>query len=149
MQTIASLVTGLLFGLGLIVSGMDNPKKVINFLDLAGQWDPSLALVMGGAILVGSVLFRSAIKRSQSVLGAQMHIPAVTKIDARLMLGSLIFGVGWGAAGYCPGPALVSLLQGNVKSVLFVIAMLSGMAMYELIEALRSQRSNSRGSRSQ
>ncbi|MEP3563378.1 MAG: DUF6691 family protein, partial [Marinobacter sp.] len=102
---ITSLVAGLIFGLGLIISGLANPAKVLGFLDLAGLWDPSLALVMGGAILVGLVAFTVAKKRTLSLLGFNMKLPTSTKIDKRLVGGSLMFGVGWGIAGFCPGPA--------------------------------------------
>ena len=134
MRAIAALVAGLLFGLGLIQSGMTDPSKVIGFLDLAGQWDPSLAFVMGGAILVGAVLFRFAVRRKTALLGEPMRLPALRTIDRRLVLGSLSFGVGWGLAGYCPGPALTSLVSGSLKPVLFVAAMVAGMALFELLQ---------------
>jgi len=137
MQTFIALFSGLLFGIGLIVSGMTNPAKVIGFLDIAGQWDPSLGLVMGGAILVALPAFRFAARRSVSLLGAPLALPASTRIDRRLLLGSLAFGVGWGLAGFCPGPAVTSLLSGSAKPVLFVAAMLAGMGLYELIERRR------------
>lgn len=132
MQRIFEFFIGLLFGLGLILSGMSNPGKVLGFLDLAGNWDPSLAFVMGGAILVGLVAFQVARKRSQTFLGGALKLPSRTDIDKRLVLGSLAFGVGWGLAGFCPGPALVSLGSGQIKGVIFVIAMVAGMGIYEL-----------------
>lgn len=125
-------MAGLLFGLGLILSGMSNPAKVIGFLDLAGNWDPSLGFVMAGAILVGLVAFRLARGRSVSLLGEPMQLPASRGIDRSLVLGSLTFGVGWGLAGYCPGPALASLASGGQKPLMFVLAMLAGMALYEV-----------------
>lgn len=131
MKWLSAFVAGLVFGLGLILSGMTNPAKVIGFLDLAGQWDPSLGLVMGGAIMVASVGFHLAGKRSRAVLGEPMRLPTATQIDRRLVLGSLTFGVGWGLAGYCPGPAVASLLSGRSEPVIFVLAMLAGMALYE------------------
>jgi uncharacterized membrane protein YedE/YeeE len=134
MQAISALITGLIFGLGLIVSGMTNPAKVIGFLDLAGSWDPSLAFVMGGAILVGFFAFRLAGRRAKSWLGALMHLPTARAIDRRLIVGGLTFGAGWGLAGYCPGPALTSLLSGGSKPVIFVLAMLAGMAIFEVLE---------------
>ncbi|MGB7479345.1 MAG: YeeE/YedE family protein [Burkholderiaceae bacterium] len=137
MQIFVALISGLLFGIGLIVSGMTNPAKVIGFLDIAGQWDPSLGFVMGGAILVGLPAFRLAARRSVSLLGAPLALPTATQIDRRLVLGSLAFGVGWGLAGFCPGPAISSLLTGSAKPVLFVAAMLAGMGLYELIERRR------------
>lgn len=134
MRVLMALMVGLLFGLGLILSGMSDPAKVLGFLDLAGSWDPSLAFVMGGAVLVGSLVFPFATKRSKSILGDAMRIPTATQIDRRLVLGGLTFGIGWGMAGYCPGPALASLALGGVKPMLFVVAMLTGMGVFELLE---------------
>lgn len=134
---LASLLSGLVFGLGLIVSGMADPAKVLGFLDLAGHWDPSLAFVMAGAIAVGTVAFMVANRRAASLLGAPMRLPSSRLIDRRLVGGSLLFGVGWGIAGFCPGPALVSLGMGEVKAVVFVAAMLAGMALFELLELRR------------
>jgi uncharacterized membrane protein YedE/YeeE len=134
MHILTALIAGLTFGIGLIVSGMTNPAKVIGFLELAGDWDPSLAFVMGGAIAIGLVAFRFAAGRTASLLGAVMRMPTATQIDRRLVLGSLAFGAGWGLAGYCPGPALASLLSGSSKPVIFVIAMLAGMGIFELLE---------------
>ena len=104
----SSLLLGVLFGLGLIVAGMTDPAKVIGFLDLAGAWDPSLGFVMGGAILVGLAGFALAKKRSTSFLGNPMQLPTSRDTDKRLVMGSLLFGAGWGLAGFCPGPAIVS-----------------------------------------
>lgn len=126
---------GLIFGLGLIVSGMTDPGKVIGFLDLAGLWDPSLAFVMGGAILVGLLAFTLAKKRTTSFLGGAMQLPTARDIDKRLVLGSMAFGVGWGLAGFCPGPAIVSMGAGEPKAFVFVLAMLAGMALFELLES--------------
>jgi uncharacterized protein len=134
MQIFTALMVGLLFGIGLIVSGMTDPAKVIGFLDLAGSWDPSLGFVMGGAILVGVFAFGVARKRERSLLGAPMRLPTATVIDRRLVLGSLAFGAGWGLAGYCPGPALASLATGGAKPLLFTLAMLAGMALFEVLE---------------
>lgn len=136
MQVFMALVVGLLFGIGLIVSGMTDPSKVQSFLDLAGSWDPSLALVMGGAILVGLVAFRLAANRSRAILDGPMRWPTTPRIDRRLVLGGLAFGVGWGLAGYCPGPALASLATGTVKPLIFTGALLAGMAIFELLERL-------------
>ena len=141
MFVLTSLLAGLVFGLGLIVSGMANPAKVLGFLDLAGAWDPSLALVMGGAIAVGFFAFLVAKKRSRSLLGAQMRLPTATHIDRRLVAGSVLFGMGWGLAGFCPGPGLVALGMGQPKAVVFVLAMLAGMAAFELIEKARTKAS--------
>jgi uncharacterized protein len=134
MIALASLLAGLVFGLGLIVSGMANPAKVLGFLDLAGHWDPSLAFVMAGAIAVGSVAFLAARRRSKSLLGAAMRLPSARGIDRRLVVGSVVFGVGWGIAGFCPGPGLVALGMGEAKALVFVLAMLAGMGIFELIE---------------
>ena len=114
MQVLMALLTGIVFGLGLIVSGMTDPAKVIGFLDLAGKWDPSLAFVMAGAILVGLFAFRLAARREQAILGGAMRLPTARHIDRRLILGGLAFGAGWGLAGYCPGPALASLATTSV-----------------------------------
>ena len=132
MQIITALAAGLIFGLGLILSGMTDPSKVIGFLDLAGRWDPSLAFVMGGAILVGVVAFQFAKRREKSLLGDVMRLPTARHVDRRLVLGSLAFGTGWGLAGYCPGPALVAVAQGGMQPLIFVAAMLGGMAFYEI-----------------
>ncbi len=134
MLMFTSLLAGLVFGVGLIVSGMANPAKVLGFLDLAGPWDPSLAFVMGGAILVGLVAFRFGSKRTRSLLGAEMKMPTARGIDRRLIIGSTLFGIGWGVAGFCPGPALVALGMGQMKAVIFVAAMLAGMGVFELLE---------------
>jgi uncharacterized membrane protein YedE/YeeE len=134
MQVLMALFVGLVFGIGLIVSGMTNPAKVQGFLDLAGNWDPSLAFVMGGAILVGLIAFRFASKRERSLLGDVMRLPTATQIDRRLVLGGLAFGAGWGLAGYCPGPVLASLVVGGAKPLIFAGAMLAGMAIFEVLE---------------
>ena len=131
---ISEFAVGLLFGIGLILSGMTDPGKVIGFLDLAGAWDPSLALVMGGAILVGVFAFALAKKRTTTLLGGAMQLPISNDIDKRLLAGSLLFGVGWGLAGFCPGPAIVSLGSGQPKAAVFVLAMLVGMALFEWSE---------------
>jgi len=132
MQLLMSLLTGLIFGLGLIVSGMTDPSKVTGFLDLAGAWDPSLALVMGGAIGVNLIAFRLARTRARAILGGPMHLPEARQIDRRLVLGGLTFGVGWGLAGFCPGPALASLATSGSKPLIFTLAMLLGMAIFEI-----------------
>ena len=134
MQRIFEFLIGLVFGLGLILSGMSNPSKVLGFLDITGLWDPSLAFVMGGAILVGIVAFAVARKRTTTFLGGALKLPSSTDIDKRLVIGSLTFGVGWGLAGYCPGPALVSLGSGQPKALIFVVSMFVGMAIYEVLQ---------------
>ena len=134
MPTFFALLAGAVFGIGLIVSGMADPAKVLGFLDLAGNWDPSLAFVMGGAILVGVVAFTFARRRTVSLLGLQMRMPTATQVDRRLVGGGLLFGIGWGIAGFCPGPALVALGMGEQKALVFVAAMLVGMGLFELLE---------------
>ena len=134
MQLLMAWLAGLVFGLGLIVSGMTDPSKVTGFLNLAGAWDPSLALVMGGAVGVGLVAFRFARTRSQALLGGPMQLPTARQIDRRLVLGGLTFGIGWGLAGFCPGPALASLATGGSKPLIFTAAMLVGMVIFEVLE---------------
>lgn len=131
MTTLFSFFAGLVFGAGLIVSGMTNPAKVLGFLDLAGRWDPSLALVMAGAIAVGLVAFSIARRRNTTWLGLPLLIPVATHIDRRLVIGSALFGVGWGLAGICPGPALVLVVAGGAKGLIFFAAMLAGMGLFE------------------
>lgn len=138
MYVFTALLAGLVFGMGLIVSGMANPAKVLGFLDLAGRWDPSLALVMVGAISVGLIAFTVAARRTRSFLGAELKLPGARHIDRRLIGGGLLFGVGWGVAGFCPGPALVALGVGEAKAVIFVMAMLVGMGIFELLERRKS-----------
>jgi uncharacterized membrane protein YedE/YeeE len=134
MPFLTSLLAGLVFGLGLIISGMANPAKVLGFLDLAGAWDPSLALVMVGANAVGLGAFALARRRTRSFLSLKLQLPTSRHIDRRLVVGSLLFGVGWGIAGSCPGPALVALGMAEAKAAVFVLAMLVGMAIFEWLE---------------
>jgi uncharacterized membrane protein YedE/YeeE len=136
MTVFFSFFAGLVFGLGLIISGMANPAKVLGFLDLAGPWDPSLAFVMAGAIAVGAFAFAFARRRTTTLLDLPMQLPTADKLDRRLVGGSLLFGVGWGVAGFCPGPALVALGMGEAKAVVFVAAMLVGMGLFEVLESL-------------
>jgi len=137
MRLATAFVVGLVFGLGLLLSGMADPAKVLGFLDLAGAWDPSLMFVMGGAVGVGSVAFAFARTRTRSLLGEPLQLPTKTSVDRRLIVGALLFGAGWGLAGFCPGPAVVALGAGEAKAVVFVIAMVAGMALFELVEARR------------
>lgn len=137
IDTLSSFIVGLIFGIGLILAGMTDPSKVIGFLDIAGRWDPSLAFVMGGAILVGVVAFRFARKRSANFFGGAIRLPTKSDIDLRLVGGSLVFGIGWGMAGFCPGPALTALGTGNAKAAIFVLAMVAGMAIFEFAERFR------------
>jgi uncharacterized membrane protein YedE/YeeE len=140
MQVVSAFIVGLVFGIGLIVAGMTDPSKVLGFLDLAGNWNPSLAFVMGGAILVGLVAFRFAGKRERSLLGDAMRLPTARQVDRRLVLGGLAFGAGWGMGGFCPGPALASLAAGSPKPLIFSAAMLAGMAIYEIVERATAAR---------
>lgn len=133
MNLLTALIAGLIFGLGLLISGMSNPAKVIGFLDLAGNWDPSLAFVMAGAIAIATVGFALARKRTTSLLQLPIQLPTNKQIDIRLVLGSALFGIGWGLAGICPGPSLVLLGMGVGKGVLFVVAMLAGMGIFEFV----------------
>lgn len=135
MRKLTAFLAGLLFGLGLLLAGMSNPSKVLAFLDIGGQWDPSLALVMLGAIGSAWLPFHWAMKQPRSLLGAPMQIPATRKLDRRLVGGSLLFGVGWGIAGICPGPALVLLPGGHWQSAVFVAAMLAGMLLFARLQA--------------
>ena len=135
MYVLTALLSGLVFGLGLIVSGMANPAKVLGFLDLGGAWDPSLALVMAGAILVGFFAFLVAKNRTRSFIGADMKLPTASAIDRRLLTGSALFGAGWGVAGFCPGPGLVALGMGEPKALVFVVAMLVGMVIFNWRES--------------
>lgn len=139
MTSIAALLAGLLFGVGLMVSGMANPAKVQGFLDIAGRWDPSLAFVMAGAIAIGSLAFLIAKRRKRSFLGLPVQLPASTVVTLRLVLGSAAFGIGWGLAGFCPGPALVALGAGYPKAVGFVAAMVAGMVVFEIIERAKTK----------
>ncbi|UOD27416.1 YeeE/YedE family protein [Massilia violaceinigra] len=131
-NVITAFASGLVFGLGLILSGMTDPAKVIGFLDLAGNFNPALAFVMAGAIPVAAIGLRIAARRQSA-----LHLPTTRTIDKRLLLGALTFGAGWGVAGYCPGPALASLTTGGSDALVFVAAMLGGMLIYEMAEARR------------
>jgi uncharacterized membrane protein YedE/YeeE len=133
---ISEFVVGLMFGVGLMASGMTDPGKVIGFLDLFGAWDPSLAMVMGGAVVVGFFAFALAKKRTTTFLGGALRFPTSTQMDKPLVIGSLLFGAGWGLGGLCPGPALVSMADGQAKAMLFVGAMLVGMLGFELMDRL-------------
>jgi uncharacterized protein len=133
MPVLLQFVIGLIFGFGLLLSGMSNPAKVLNFLDLggiaAGTWDPSLAFVMAGAVAITFVGFNFVLKRSQPLFAEKFHVPTKAEIDRRIILGPAIFGVGWGLAGFCPGSALTALGLGSKSAVLFVAAMLAGMVL--------------------
>lgn len=136
MILISAFMSGLIFGIGLILSGMTDPAKVIGFLDVTGSWNPSLAFVMIGAIAVAYFAFRTAARQSKTILGEQIALPAKKDIDTRLIVGSITFGIGWGLAGYCPGPAIASIATNASEPILFSAAMLAGMAIYEVLQKL-------------
>jgi uncharacterized membrane protein YedE/YeeE len=128
-RVLISLVCGLIFGVGLIISQMSNPAKVIGFLDISGQWDPSLAFVMGGAVAVFTIAYRLALRRHAPLFDKSFRVPEKTRLDKPLIIGSLLFGVGWGFAGFCPGPAIVSSGFGDPRVWAFVVTMLAGMVL--------------------
>ena len=132
-KTFIALVSGLLFGVGLGFSQMIDPEKVIGFLDLAGNWDPTLAFVMGGAVLVTLITFRFILKRPTPILNSKFHVPTRKDIDKPLLIGSALFGIGWGIGGYCPGPAVTSLVLGSLNPLLFVAAMIAGSLTYKWV----------------
>jgi len=140
MRLLVAFLAGLLFAIGLVISGMTLPSKVVGFLDVFGHWDPSLAFVMLGAVGVYATLSRLIARRTKPVLSDSFQIPASGAIDGRLVAGAAIFGVGWGLAGYCPGPAVVSAGSGSRSALVFVSAMLGGMLLYELWQRLRADR---------
>ena len=135
MSKLIAVLSGLLFGMGLLASGMTDPAKVKGFLDLFGAWDPSLALVMGGAIAVGLIGFPLAGKRTASWSGEPIDLPKSKVVDLRLVLGGILFGVGWGIAGYCPGPGIVAASSGSLAGGAFVVAMLAGMGIHDRLIA--------------
>ena len=139
LYTLSSFGAGLLFGLGLLLSGMANPEKVLGFLDLFGRWDPSLALVMAGAIAVGMPLFTLVRRHPHSILGAPIALPTRRDIDRRLVIGSVTFGVGWGLAGFCPGPGVVALGALYPGAAIFVGAMLAGMWLFHGVEKRKAR----------
>ena len=138
MREAVNLLAGLIFGLGLLISGMANPAKVQNFLDLAGAFDPSLLFVMAGAVVVTLVGYRLVLRAPKPVLTERFHLPAVKDIDARLVGGAALFGVGWGLSGFCPGPAITSLALLAKGTLVFVPAMLAGLALARLVMRARA-----------
>jgi uncharacterized membrane protein YedE/YeeE len=134
-MVLAAFLSGLLFGIGLVVSGMTNPAKVLNFLDIAGTWDPSLAFVMGGAVVTTAIGYRLVLARDRPLLADRFHLPTTTAIDTRLLAGSALFGLGWGLVGYCPGPAVTALTIAAPAALVFLPAMLAGMAMARALPA--------------
>jgi uncharacterized membrane protein YedE/YeeE len=142
MKAFAAFVSGLVFGIGLLVSGMADPSKVIGFLDVAGRFDPTLIVVMASALAVSAVVYAVARRRTAGLLGDAFDLPSSRKLDSRLIAGSIVFGIGWGIAGVCPGPAFVVLGAGRIEGVVFVAAMLAGMAVFELLDRRRVQGDN-------
>lgn len=134
MKRAIEFLVGLLFGWGLLLSGMTDPGKVQGFLDLFGAWDPSLAFVMGGAIGVGVFAFALAKRRTSTFLEGAIHLPATRDIDRPLIVGAVLFGAGWGLAGFCPGPAIVAMAAGHAKAAVFVVAMLAGMLAFKFMD---------------
>ncbi len=133
MNNFMSLISGLLFGIGLSISGMMSPKKVIGFLDITGQWDPSLALVMGGALFISIIAFKFILTKSSPICENQFHVPSNTKLDKAIIIGPIIFGIGWGLIGLCPGPALANLYTLDFATLSFVIAMVTSMVLTDKI----------------
>lgn len=140
MKQLSIFLAGIIFAIGLGLSGMTQPAKVFNFLHFTGAWDPSLAFVMLGAIGVHLAFFRFILRRSSPLFAGEFQLPTQSRVDTKLVLGSAIFGVGWGLAGYCPGPALVSVASGSSQALLFTLAMLAGMSLQHLSARLLSQR---------
>lgn len=137
-QQLAAALSGVLFAFGLAIGGMTSPAKVIAFLDVFGDWDPSLAFVMGGAILVYAPLYRLTTRRETPVLDRSFHLPTRRDIDMRLVVGAVLFGVGWGLGGFCPGPALVATMSLTKSALVFVAAMLAGMGIFEIWQRRRA-----------
>ncbi|HEF8774888.1 DUF6691 family protein [Providencia manganoxydans] len=134
MPIIVALISGLLFGLGLLLAGMGNPAKILGFLDVTGNWDPSLLVTMAVAMVVSAIAFAIAKKRKMSVLNCPIQIPQNTKIDKPLIIGSVLFGLGWGIAGICPGPALLLTGMGVTEGIIFTLAMIAGMSIFQIFK---------------
>jgi uncharacterized protein len=143
-QAVFALLAGALFGAGLGVSGMANPAKVLGFLDIAGAWDPTLAFVMAGALLVTAPAFRWVLKRRAPWFGSRFALPTKTDLEPRLVVGAALFGIGWGIAGLCPGPAVTDLITGRPGIVLFVASMIAGTLLYDLLVAGEARKSTAR-----
>ena len=144
-RIISAFAIGLVFGIGILVSGMANPAKVLNFFDIAGTWDPSLAFVMGGALIVAAIGFRLVLSRSHPLLAGGFSLPTKRDIDVRLLGGAAIFGVGWGIAGFCPGGVVPALGLGRPEPAIFVAALVAGMLIVRLIETARTRAAPSAG----
>lgn len=139
MRLLVTYLIGLIFGTGIMISGMANPAKVVNFFDVAGTWDPSLAFVMGGALLVTFIGYRVVLKRPAPALDTHFHLPTSKHIDRNLILGSAVFGVGWGITGFCPGGALPALGSGRWEVVIFVAALLAGIQLAKFLQTFRAR----------
>lgn len=137
IRQVSEFFVGLVFGFGLLLSGMTDPAKVISFLDVTGVWDPSLAFVMGGAVVISFIAFRLSRNWKASLMGRVIILSDLKTIDTKLILGSALFGIGWGLSGFCPGPALASLATGELKSIIFIVAMIVGMACDSLYQRYR------------
>lgn len=146
LSNLISLLSGLVFGLGLVVSGMSDPAKVLNFLDLFGTWDPSLAFVMGGAVLVTFIGYRLILKQASPMLADRFHLPGKRELDAPLLTGSALFGIGWGLGGFCPGPALTALPLTATGTLVFVPAMIAGMWIARRLPGVTRQATDTAGS---
>lgn len=131
-RVLSSLLSGLLFGAGLALAGMTDPSKVLGFLDIAGHWDPSLLFVLGGAVTLATLAFRLILRRARPLLDTRYHLPTATKVDQPLVLGSVLFGIGWGVSGYCPGPAVAMLAAPNAETWIFLPALLAGALLFRL-----------------
>jgi uncharacterized membrane protein YedE/YeeE len=134
-ENLVALGTGILFGLGLGISQMIDRERVLGFLDIIGNWDPTLAFVMGGAVLVTLISFRFILRRSRPLFGSKFYVPTRQDIDRNLVLGAALFGVGWGIAGYCPGPAITATVLGKANPFIFLVAMLVGSLAYEALSS--------------
>ena len=140
MRLTAAYLIGLIFGLGIVISGMVNPAKVLNFFDVAGSWDPSLAFVMGGALLITAIGYRFVLNQNSPVLDTQFQIPQSRKVDMRLIGGAAIFGIGWGMAGFCPGGALPAVGTGRIDVLLFVAALVAGIYAAQMMMRFTQER---------
>ena len=137
MEKLIALISGMLFGAGVTISGMVNPMKVLNFLDISGTWDPTLILVMGAALLVTLIGYQVIFRRKAPLFAPSFRLPTSQHMDAKLMGGAALFGVGWGLGGFCPGPAVASLVFGRTESITFVIAMAAGMILAKQLQKLQ------------
>lgn len=142
MRNISALFVGVVFGLGLTVSQMTNPAKVVGFLDFFGSWDPSLLLVMGGALIVTTIGYRFVTKQNKPLFASNFHFPTTRNIDSQLILGSVLFGIGWGLVGLCPGPAIAAVSIGGLPILVFLFAMAAGVYLFEIVNKLRNNPSN-------